>query len=304
MKNKRNIIIIAIALLLIVGICTTIIIININKKDSNTNVGTNSTLNTKYYISSTDYEDKEKSLVYDKEINYKELNNDSTYYEISNGQRSITHNVGDEIKIPYINLKSDFIKEVNNKIESDLAIYYDKLIDYVKVGEEMPNSFMSRISIYYSSSQTNNILSLYIYISDSNSKNASVKYLTYTIDLENNSYVDSNNIISIANTNKETITSSVEDYLNEFYSKFETEDYATYYTKEAIEKDKQKSLNRFKEDLENNKLNCSISLDKGNYKSCISIFIPVYTINTGSYIYERQINIYFDQDNNVIKTNK
>ena len=301
MKNKRNIIIIAITLLLIIAICATVIIINVNKKDSNINIGTSSILNEKYYISSTDYENKEKALVYDKEINYKDLNNSSTYYEISNGTRSITHNVGDEIKVPYINLKSDFIKEVNNKIDKDLEPYYDKLIDYVKVGEEMPNSFMSRITTYYSSSQTNNILSLFIYISDSNSKNSSVKYLTYNIDLENNSYIDSNNVISIIGTNKETITSNVEDYLNDFYTKYDDEDYASYYNKEAVEKDKQKSLNKFKEDLENNKLNCSVSLNKGTYKSCISIFIPIYTVNTGNYIYERQINIYFDQDNNVIK---
>ena len=88
-ENKKKIIFDILVILLVLIIIGVVVILKLNNKSASIDTGTHSILNNKYYISSTDYENKDKSLVYDKEINYKELNNSSTYYEITNGQKSI-----------------------------------------------------------------------------------------------------------------------------------------------------------------------------------------------------------------------
>ena len=120
-----------------------------------------------------------------------------------------------------------------NKIASENEIPYFKINDevYNKINEEILTKFISRVcyqegKITYKTSLNDNILSvLIIYSIESGSDLYHMEYKSYNIDINNNSLIDNQTLLSNYDMDLNDIENIVQDKLKEYYNYEKTTNY-------------------------------------------------------------------------------
>ena len=204
-NKKNNIVIILVLVVIVLGLGSYLVydkVINKDEKKSNTE-------------KIEDDNDKEEAKEQDSKIDKtKELVYDATYVANATKESYITYSEEHSVKnivVPYINIDSNYAKEVNNEIKSifESAIerhnnYYERIKDLTF---DPPEEIISKKIIEYNKYIDDNTLS--IVIIDSHDP-LDVNYYTYNFNLETGEKLSFEEVYKLVGFTSDNITESVE----------------------------------------------------------------------------------------------
>lgn len=148
------------------------------------------------------------------EVEIKKIDSKKDIIETSYSKQEETENYNINVNIPYINIKSDLIKEFNNKIENNIK----------KKAEQTLKNKKSKIvyNVKYQASIENDILSLIIYSDLKDGKQpqrVSIETLNY--DIKNDRNIDLEDLIGIYSLNKSSVQSKINEEIKKEIKKSE-----------------------------------------------------------------------------------
>lgn len=204
---------------LILGIVGYMILCNLGSDiDDSENVSTSNS--TKY----VDKVNKNEEYVYD--ANYEKNVSKKSYVDSFDGNISVN-----DIRVPYINIKSDDAEKVNSKLKE----MHDELVDYFKENLKIEDSkkiFPGGSTVYYNVYRYDDILSVSITKRYHGGTDVDTyKYYAYNFDIKTGNLLSYDDLISRLGSvtyNVDYTSSNVKTYVSraiDIYSKNELKDY-------------------------------------------------------------------------------
>lgn len=223
-KTSYILIVISIILILTVGIGGWFLGTKFATRDDDLAKNTNT--NTNVVPEKVEKEDDSKDYVYDATYTYE--NKFTEYKEYANAVDAVkTLNHGIEVeytegtqylenlKVPYINIKSETAEKVNEQIETLYLEYAKSFEDYaVAVNESASLPIASHI-LTYRSFIAKDILSIVIIYDKEATSNWNLKYLTYNFDLKTGSMLSYEGVLSRLGYDKETTLENIKKLISD-----------------------------------------------------------------------------------------